>query len=81
MTADIVYVTFRGHFSDSPRAVYEALLARGADATHTWLAAPHTRAWLDRVKARDSVSRALTLSRSGAPLRAWAPAPEINRWG
>jgi CDP-glycerol glycerophosphotransferase len=44
MTADIVYVTFRGHFSDSPRAIYEALLARGADATHTWLAAPHTRA-------------------------------------
>jgi CDP-glycerol glycerophosphotransferase len=38
----IVYVSFRGHFSDSPRALYEALLARGVDATHTWLAAPHT---------------------------------------
>jgi CDP-glycerol glycerophosphotransferase len=46
---NIVYSAFRGHFSDSPRAVYEALLAQGAnspagDATHTWLAAPHLKA-------------------------------------
>jgi CDP-glycerol glycerophosphotransferase (TagB/SpsB family) len=40
----IVYVAFRGHFSDSPRALYEALRARGTAATHTWLSAPHTRA-------------------------------------
>ena len=26
---NIVYSAFRGHFSDSPRAIYEALLARG----------------------------------------------------
>jgi CDP-glycerol glycerophosphotransferase (TagB/SpsB family) len=43
---NIVYSAFRGHFSDSPRAIYEALLELGADspagdATHTWLAAPH----------------------------------------
>jgi CDP-glycerol glycerophosphotransferase (TagB/SpsB family) len=37
----IVYSAFRGHFSDSPRAIYEALLAQGVDATHTWLSAPH----------------------------------------
>jgi CDP-glycerol glycerophosphotransferase (TagB/SpsB family) len=41
---NIVYVAFRGHFSDSPRAIYEELLARGAEATHTWLSAPHTQA-------------------------------------
>ena len=41
---NIVYVAFRGHFSDSPRALYEELLARGVDATHTWLSAPHTEA-------------------------------------
>ncbi|SEP07169.1 CDP-glycerol glycerophosphotransferase family protein [Trujillonella endophytica] len=41
---NIVYVAFRGHFSDSPRALYEELLRRGVDATHTWLSAPHTRA-------------------------------------
>ncbi|WP_040337151.1 CDP-glycerol--glycerophosphate glycerophosphotransferase [Candidatus Blastococcus massiliensis] len=40
---NIVYVAFRGHFSDSPRALYEELLARGIDATHTWLSAPHTQ--------------------------------------
>ncbi|MGY1618881.1 CDP-glycerol glycerophosphotransferase family protein [Geodermatophilus sp. SYSU D00691] len=40
---NIVHVAFRGHFSDSPRAIYEALLERGTDATHTWLSAPHTR--------------------------------------
>jgi CDP-glycerol glycerophosphotransferase len=37
----ILYSAFRGHFSDSPRAIYEALLAQGVDATHTWLSAPH----------------------------------------
>ena len=41
---NIVYVAFRGHFSDSPRALYEALLAQGIDATHVWLSAPHTEA-------------------------------------
>ena len=41
---NIVYSAFRGHFSDSPRALYEALLAQGVEATHTWMAAPHTRA-------------------------------------
>ncbi len=40
---NIVYVAFRGHFSDSPRALYEELRARGVAATHTWLSAPHTR--------------------------------------
>ena len=40
---NIVYVAFRGHFSDSPRALYEELAARGVDATHTWLSAPHTQ--------------------------------------
>jgi CDP-glycerol glycerophosphotransferase len=39
----IVYVSFRGHFSDSPRALYEELLERGVDAEHTWLSAPPTQ--------------------------------------
>jgi GST-like protein len=43
--------------------------------------APKARAWLDRVKGRDSVRRALALSRVDDPLHAWAPGPEINRWG
>ena len=40
----IVYVAFRGHFSDSPRAIHEELVERGIDAEHTWLTAPHTAA-------------------------------------
>jgi CDP-glycerol glycerophosphotransferase len=41
---NIVFTAFRGHFSDSPRAVYEALQERGLDADITWLSAPHTQA-------------------------------------
>ncbi len=43
--------------------------------------APRTRAWLDRVAARPSVARALALATVGDPRNAWAPGPEINRWG
>jgi GST-like protein len=40
-----------------------------------------TAAWLDRVKARPSVARALGLATTPAPQNVWAPGPEINRWG
>ena len=43
--------------------------------------APKTGAWLDRMRSRDSVRRALALSQTGRPERVWAPGPEINRWG
>jgi CDP-glycerol glycerophosphotransferase len=33
----ITYFCFRGLYADNPRALYEAALARGIDATHTWL--------------------------------------------
>lgn len=61
--------------------------------TYAWLAgmvdlvpdafadAPKTMAWLERVKGRDSVRRALSLSRTDDPRRSWSPGPEINRWG
>src|ERR671927_2031304 len=40
----IVFTAFRGHFSDSPRALYEEMLERGIEADYTWLSAPHTQA-------------------------------------
>jgi len=43
--------------------------------------APNTKAWLQRVAARDSVSKALALAQSSNPAQAWVPGPEINRWG
>ena len=42
---------------------------------------PNTKAWLARVQARPSVVAALARATVTEPLRAWAPGPEINRWG
>jgi CDP-glycerol glycerophosphotransferase len=36
----VVYNSFAGRYSDSPRAVYEALVAAGGDHEHIWLADP-----------------------------------------
>ena len=38
-------------------------------------------AWMDRVGARPSVQRALARATTPGPERAFAPGPEINRWG
>lgn len=37
--------------------------------------------WLARVESRPSVQAALARSTTGEPERAFAPGPEINRWG
>lgn len=42
---------------------------------------PRTAAWLERVKARPAVARALAMATGAAPQQVWAPGPEINRWG
>lgn len=42
---------------------------------------PLTAAWLARVEARPSVQAALARATVADPLSAWAPGPEINRWG
>ena len=42
---------------------------------------PRSAAWLERMRARPSVAKALALSRTGDPHANWAPGPEINRWG
>jgi CDP-glycerol glycerophosphotransferase len=36
----IVYRSFDGRYSDNPRAVYEALLARGDAVEHVWMCKP-----------------------------------------
>lgn len=43
--------------------------------------APLTTAWLARTMEQPSVQAALARSTVSEPLRAWAPGPEINRWG
>jgi glutathione S-transferase len=61
--------------------------------TYAWLAGmvsvepeafgdkPRTAAWMARVKARPSVQTALARATVSDPQAAWAPGPEINRWG
>lgn len=44
-------------------------------------AAPLTIAWLTRTAGQSCVQAALARSTVSEPLRAWAPGPEINRWG
>lgn len=39
------------------------------------------RAWMDRVEARPSVQKALAQANTDSPAHAFAPGPEINRWG
>ena len=34
----VVYNSFVGRYSDSPRALFEALRSRGDDVEHVWLA-------------------------------------------
>jgi GST-like protein len=40
-----------------------------------------TAAWMERIKGRPAVGRALSLARVAEPAAYWAPGPEINRWG
>jgi GST-like protein len=40
-----------------------------------------TASWMKRIEARPAVRRALDLARGARPASAWAPGPEINRWG
>ena len=38
-------------------------------------------AWMARIEERHSVAKALALSVTGSPEKAWPVGPEINRWG
>jgi GST-like protein len=42
---------------------------------------PRIAEWMQRVRARPAVAKALSLAREPAPAACWAPGPEINRWG
>jgi len=53
------------------------LLPDVANAT----ASPKFMAWLERMRARPAVRKALATSRTGKPDEAFAPGPEHSRWG
>jgi len=70
-----------GAFTIADLETYAWLAGMVAIVPEAFAAAPKTKAWLERVKARPSVQQALARARSNDPLQAWAPGPEINRWG
>jgi glutathione S-transferase len=70
-----------GAFTIADLETYAWLAGMEAIVPEAFEHAPKTAAWLVRMKGRDSVRRALAQSRTGDPLLAWAPGPEINRWG
>lgn len=70
-----------GAFTIADLETYAWLAGMVALVPEAFADAPKTAAWLARVKTRPSVRQALALARTDDPLRAWAPGPEINRWG
>lgn len=70
-----------GAFTIADLETYAWLAGMVAIVPEVFADAPKTIAWLARVKARPSVQQALAQARSEDPLQAWAPGPEINRWG
>ncbi|WP_068074747.1 glutathione S-transferase family protein [Novosphingobium lentum] len=70
-----------GEFSIADLETYGWLAGMASLRPAAFAAAPRTVAWLARVKARPSVAAALARATTAEPLRAWAPGPEINRWG
>lgn len=70
-----------GAFTIADLESYAWLAGMASIVPEAFVEAPKTKAWLARVNARDSVQKALAQSPTADPLLAWAPGPEINRWG
>lgn len=70
-----------GTFSIADLVTYSWLAGMQVLQGAAFAAAPLTQAWLARVAACPSVQAALAKATVPEPLRAWAPGPEINRWG
>ncbi len=70
-----------GEFTIADLESYAWLAGMVALVPAAFAGATRTVAWLERVKGRAAVARALSLASAGDPLKCWAPGPEINRWG
>jgi GSH-dependent disulfide-bond oxidoreductase len=70
-----------GEFTIADLESYAWLAGMVALVPAAFAGAPRTVAWLERVKSRSAVARALSVASEGDPLKCWAPGPEINRWG
>lgn len=70
-----------GDFSLADLETYAWLAGMVDLVPQAFASAPRTKAWLERVKARPSVQRALSIATVPDPRKVWVPGPEINRWG
>jgi len=70
-----------GEFTIADLESYAWLAGMVALVPTAFAGATRTVDWLQRVKRRAAVARALSLTASGDPTQCWAPGPEINRWG
>ena len=70
-----------GEFSIADLESYGWLAGMAAIVSAAFDGKARTRRWLERVRARPAVERALALASVENPLTDWAPGPEINRWG
>jgi GSH-dependent disulfide-bond oxidoreductase len=70
-----------GDFSLADLETYAWLAGMTELVPEAFIQAPLVNAWLERVRARPSVQRTLSIAAVADPLQSWAPGPEINRWG
>ncbi|KPL68826.1 glutathione S-transferase [Erythrobacter sp. SG61-1L] len=70
-----------GSFSIADLETYAWLAPAALLEPEAFSGKPQLAAWMDRVRTRPSVRRALARTQSGDPFRSFAPGPEINRWG
>jgi glutathione S-transferase len=70
-----------GDFSIADLETFAWLRPMRALETQAFAGHEHCAAWMDRVEARPSVQAALARATTDHPERAFAPGPEINRWG
>lgn len=70
-----------GAFSIADLETYGWMVSAAELRPAAFAGKPKLAAWMDRVANRPSVKAALARAQSNDPRRAFAPGPEINRWG
>ena len=77
----IVYNSFNGRFSDNPRAIYRALMARGSDDEHVWLVDPrHAAAFPPEVTTAQIASPAAVAALESADVLVANCHTDLDDW-
>ncbi|RKF20669.1 glutathione S-transferase family protein [Altericroceibacterium spongiae] len=70
-----------GDFSIADLETYAWLRPMAELEASAFTGKTHCSAWMERLEARPSVQKALARATTDNPAHAFAPGPEINRWG